>query len=416
MKFNFARFSRLTVAGGEPAPLAALWCCPFRPFFLLTALSALLAMSYWLGVLGGLLPLPDLPGGPVVWHAHELIFGFAGASIAGFLLTAIIEFTGTAPVRPNTVRQLLTLWFGGRLAYLLAGWIGVMPAAIFDLSFLILLTIRLSGPLWRDPNRRHLAFFHALLGLIVVHGGFYVALFRQADAMAWLRLSVGLMMILIVVALSRISMRLVNDVLDAQGGMAAPYLARPPRRNLVIFSIAAYSLAEFLLPGSHASGWLALAAAAGIFNLLNDWHVGRALLQRWVLIPYLVYGCMALGYATIGLGLLSGHNLISAGHHLLLAGALSLSILIVMAVAGRLHSGHGLDQRRWLLISAGLLLSAALMRGSAGLPAFSAAYPLLILLAGVSWLGGWMLYLAYAWKVLAGPRPDGGQGCDEAVK
>ena len=171
--------------------------------------------------------------------------------------------------------------------------------------------------LWQQPSRRHLSFFYALSGLTGAQTGFYVALWRQIDAMPWLLLSIGLMMILIVIALSRISMRLVNDVLEGQGGMTAPYLARPPRRHLATWSIALFSLAEFLLPGHTSTGWLALAAAAALLNLLNDWHVGRALWQRWVMIPYLVYWLMAAGYALIGLGLLTNSNWNSAGHHLL---------------------------------------------------------------------------------------------------
>lgn len=393
----------------------SIWLCPFRPFFLLTAGHALLAMAYWLSALSGLLSLPNLPGGPIVWHAHELTFGFAAASIAGFLLTAIIEFTDAPPVGRNTVQILLTLWFGGRITYLLAGWIGIVPAMLCDLAFLLMLLARTAGPLWRDPSRRHLAFFHALAALIAVHAGFYLALLRQGDALAWLFLAVGLLMILIIVALSRISMRLVNDVLEAQGGIAAPYLARPPRRNLAIFAIGLYSAAEFLLPGHRVGGWLALAAAAGIFNLLNDWHVGRALFQRWVMLPYLVYWCMALGYATIGLGLLAGGNQNSAGHHLLLIGAVGLSILIVMAVAGRMHSGYGLDHRRWLPIASALLLGAALTRVAAGRAAFASAYTPLLHTAATLWMAGWGVYLTYSWRVLCGPRPDGGQGCDEPV-
>ena len=154
-----------------------------------------------------------------------------------------------------------------------------------------------------------------------------------------------------------------------------------------------------------------MAAAASVFNLLNDWHVGRALFQRWVMIPYLVYWCMALGYATIGLGLLSGGHFNSAGHHLLLLGALGLSILIVMAVAGRMHSGYGLDHRRWLPLAAITLLVAAVLRAGANL---SSAYTPLLHSAATLWLLAWGIYLAYSWKVLAGPRPDGLAGCDEA--
>lgn len=395
------------------ASTAGLWLCAFRPFFLITASHSLLAMAWWLGSLAGLLPLPELPGGPTLWHAHELLFGFAGASIAGFLLTAIVEFTGAPAVSRQRVQTLLLLWFGGRLSYLLSGVLGILPAAGFDITFLALLSASLAGPLWQQPSRRHLSFFYALSGLTGAQTGFYVALWRQIDAMPWLLLSIGLMMILIVIALSRISMRLVNDVLEGQGGMTAPYLARPPRRHLATWSIALFSLAEFLLPGHTSTGWLALAAAAALLNLLNDWHVGRALWQRWVMIPYLVYWLMAAGYALIGLGLLTNSNWNSAGHHLLVAGALALAILIVMSVAGRMHSGYGLDHRHWLRWAAASLIGAAMLRAAASIPALMANYGSLLHAAASLWLVAWGLYLAFSWRVLAGPRPDSGAGCDE---
>ncbi len=395
--------------------VASLWICPFRPFFMLTAAHAIIAISLWLAALGGILPMPELPGGPVVAHAHEMIFGFAMASVAGFLLTAVVEFTGCPPIGRPALQRLVALWLAGRLAWGLAGWFGIHPAAVLDLAFIALLIGHAAGPLWRAPQRRHLAFLHTLLALAACQAGFYLSLLRGTDAMAWLRIGSGLLMILIVVALSRISMRLVNDVLEAQGGIAAPYLARPPRRGLAIFAIAAHTAAEFLLPGSTATGWLALAAAAAAFNLLNDWHVGRALFQRWVFVPYLVYWAMALGYAILGAGLLSGHNWSSAGQHLLLVGALGLAIFIVMAVAGRMHSGWGLDPRRWVPAGALLIGGAATARSAASLPAGAEASATLLEIAGGLWIAGWSLYLAWSWKALATPRPDSAKGCDEAA-
>lgn len=405
MNFNFGHFSRLTVA---------VWICPFRPFFLLTAVHGVLAMAIWLGFLSGLLPLPDVAGGPVVWHAHEMLFGFAMASIVGFLLTAVPEFTGQPSITRRRLHVLVALWLAGRLAFTFSGILTAWPAALCDLALLLTLIASVAGPLWRQLDRRHVAFIYNLFALFAVHAGFYAALLGGHDPMLWLRLSIGVLMALIIVALSRISMRLVNDVLEAQGGESAPYMARPPRRNLAIFAIAAYSAGEFLLPGNAAAGWLALAAAAAIANLLNDWHVGRALLQRWALIPYLVYVCMALGYALIGLGRLGGNEMSSAGEHLLVVGSLGLAVLIVMAVAGRMHSGWGLDHRRWLPLGALLLVLAALLRAGAG-GLFAAISVTGLHAAATLWILCWGIYLAYALKPLCGPRPDGGTGCDEAA-
>ena len=95
--------------------------CGFRPFFVLTAGSAVLFMALWLAALAGGLPgLQRLPGGALAWHAHELVFGFGMASIAGFLLTAVPEFTGCAPFTRRTLLSLALLWICARLAFVLA--------------------------------------------------------------------------------------------------------------------------------------------------------------------------------------------------------------------------------------------------------------------------------------------------------
>lgn len=393
---------------------APLWCCPFRPFFLLTGIHALLAMGWWLGVLSGVLPLPNLPGGIVVWHAHELIFGFATASIAGFLLTALTEFAGASALPSAPLRRLVLLWLGGRVSYLLAGWIGHGPAAACDIGFLALLAAHSLLPLWRTPERRHMSFFYTLAAIILVQLGFYVALALKHDPLPWLRLSIGLLMILIIVALSRISMALFNDVLAHQGGISAEYVARPPRRHLAIFAIGLYSLVAFLWPDQRAAGWLACAAAAAVLNMLNDWHVGRALLQRWVFIPYLMYVCMAVGYAVIGTGMLTSEPWQSAGEHVLLAGALGLAILVVMVIAGRIHAGHPLDGRSWLPIAAILLLLAAWARAGVVLPdPFEQIGLSPITAAATLWMLGWALYAGHSWRMLIAPRPDRRQACDE---
>ncbi len=414
---DFRHFSGLT---------AAVWLCPFRPFFLLTAGHALLAMIIWLAVLNGWLPPLPTVDGMVIWHAHELLFGCAVASIAGFLLTAVPEFTGTGTLPAREVRRLVALWLGGRLSFSLSDWVSIWPAAICDSLLLASLLAAIARPIWQQTDRRHLAFVLNLIALLAVNLGFYATLAAGGDALSWLRLAVGVLMILIVVALSRISMRLVNDVLEQQGGIAAPYLARPPRRNLAIFCIALYSGVEFIstldpdvarisVAIRPARGWLALAAAAALANLLNDWHIGRALGQRWVLIPYAVYAVMALGYGLIGLTYLNEPAQFSAGLHLLSVGSLGIAMLIVMAVAGNMHSGWGLDHRNWLPLAASGLVLAAMARAAVNLvPAGSLLNTHGWLIAGVLWLAAWSLYFGSACGRLSGRRPDHLPGCAEA--
>lgn len=402
------------------SPRLAAWpllLCSFRPLFLATVLLAAVGVALWLGFLGFGIPLPGVPGGPLIWHAHEMLLGFGLAAVAGFVLTAVPEFTSTAALGRQVGFGFLLLWLAARLSFWLSGVIGPWPAALFNSAFAIALVVLLTPRLLGDPLRRQYGFFGGLGALALVTVGFHVDAVAGQYPMRWLYAGIGVMMVLIVVAMSRISMRILNDAIqarrDAGHDVDEDYRARPPRRNLAIFCISLFTLAEWLALPAPLNGWLALAAAAAMFNLLNDWHIGRALLERWSLMLYSVYWLMALGYGALGVSLLADGFASSAGRHLLTLGAMGVSILAVLCIAGRTHSGYALDQRRWVPIAACLLVLAALLRASAGLP--GAPVPLLNMLAGLGWLTAFALSMGYLAPIWLKGRPDGGQGCDEPV-
>uniref|UniRef100_UPI00333EE21E NnrS family protein n=1 Tax=Castellaniella defragrans TaxID=75697 RepID=UPI00333EE21E len=402
-----------------------VFMCGFRPFFVLVAASGILLVPVWLLVLTGAVPGWQPAGGIIAWHAHELIYGFGMAAVAGFLLTAIPEFTHSPAIGPGPLRGLTLLWLGGRLAYAAsAGWpdaIGLWPAAICDLALAGALLAQLAPALWRDPQRRHLGFAYALAALILLHIGFYVSVARGGDTIAWLRAAVGIFMILIVMAGSRVSMNVVNARIEAGRPGEPPqgevgYLARPPRRNLAVFCIGAASAVEFLAGPGLVTAWVALAAAAAMLNLLNDWHVGRPLLRRWALMLYGGYWLIGLGYAAMGLSWLGLPITASAGRHLLMAGAMALSTLTIMCIAGRIHAGLWLDRRRWAPAAAIALVLAAVLRAASGAAAASAWTLPLLVLSGLIWSAAFALYLWHAGPTLVGPRSDGQSGCAEPLQ
>ncbi|WP_278378266.1 NnrS family protein [Stutzerimonas kunmingensis] len=402
------------------SPRLANWSlllCSFRPLFLATVLLAVAGIALWLGFLGFGLLLPGVPGGPMVWHAHEMLLGFGLAAVAGFVLTAVPEFTATAAFGRQVGFGFLVLWLAARLSFWLSGVIGPWPAALCNSAFAIALLVLLAPRLLGDPLRRQYGFFGGLGALALVTVGFHVDAVGGRYPMRWLNAGIGVMMVLIVVAMSRISMRILNDAIqarrDAGHDVDDDYRARPPRRNLAIFCISLFTLAEWLVPPAPLNGWLALATAAAMFNLLNDWHIGRALLERWSLMLYSVYWLTALGYGALGVSLLADGFASSAGRHLLTLGAMGVSILAVLCIAGRTHSGYALDQRRWVPIATCLLVLAALLRASAGLP--GAPVPLLNMLAGLGWLTVFGLALCYLAPIWLRPRPDGGTGCEEPM-
>lgn len=391
-----------------------LWLCAFRPFFALAILAGVGLMLAWLLFLNLGWPLPAVPGGPFVWHAHELLLGLALAAVAGFALTAVPEFTDTPAFDARQVRPLVALWLLARLAFWGSGW--WLPALWLSglaQAGLLLGLLRLLWPrLWGDAERRHLSFAWALLALLAGVLGFYVQALRGAHAMPWLHGVLGALMVLIVVAMSRISMRVVNDALERAGsldddGQPRLYLARPPRRNLAMLCIALHTVADMAGAPASTTGWLALAAAAAMLHLMGDWHVGRALLRRWPLMLYGVYGFMAGGYALIGLAGLGTSFSAHAGLHLLTTGALGGAIYVVICIAGLTHSGLEKDGRAWIPLGAGLLPASAVLRATA----YVHAPTLMMALAALAWCTAFALLGWHLLPVFLRPRADGASGC-----
>ena len=126
----------------------------FRPFFLGASVWAAVGIPLWLGAYSEGLVLPTQLA-PLIWHAHEMIFGFAAATVAGFLLTAIPNWTGRMPLQGVPLATLVLLWAAGRLAVLLSAEIGAPAAAVADLSFpavFLMVVAReiLAGKNWRN--------------------------------------------------------------------------------------------------------------------------------------------------------------------------------------------------------------------------------------------------------------------------
>src|SRR5690606_14087469 len=200
-------------------PTPVLLTYAFRPFFLLAAAYAQLAVLAWLAFLFAGLPLP-LGWSPLQWHSHEMLYGFVTAAIAGFLLTAICNWTGASPLSGGRLLGLILLWLAGRIAFWLAGWLPAWLVATVDLLFLPVLTLYVLKVLLAHGNRRNLILVAALsaltLGNVLMHAGF------TSGRMDLLKLgqSLGLDVItlLMVVIAGRITPAFSANWLRAQGG------------------------------------------------------------------------------------------------------------------------------------------------------------------------------------------------------
>jgi uncharacterized protein involved in response to NO len=388
-----------------------VWQCGFRPFFLVTAASAAVLVPAWLAMLAGLLPMPVFPGGPVAWHVHELVMGFGLASVLGFSLTAVPEFTGTPAFRRRLTIGLFSLWLLSRLLVLLLPWTGPWPLAVAQSALCLGLLAAIAPPIWHDPTRRHRELGWGFVALLLAAAAVSLDLALGGRLLGTpidgLRLVLHLMLLLIVLTLARISMRVVNRHL-AEAGAEPDYLARPPRRQIAALLMLLHALAVLVgLQG--AAGWLALGAGLACLGLLSDWPHTRVLLRRWVALLYALPWLLGAGYLLDGAARLGAPLPPSAGEHLLAVGALGLAVFAVLCIAGRTHAGLGLDERRWLPFAAGLLVGAAILRTLAGL----AGFPTLPLwwVAGLLWTAAFGLWLLRIGPDLARRRNDGGWGC-----
>jgi len=155
-----------------PQPGIAFLSAGFRPFFLLSALWSALAITLWLIFFAGEGALPSvLP--PLVWHVHEMVFAFGAATVAGFLLTAIPDWTGRQPLQGGPLVSLALLWVAGRAGVFMSAWIGAVAAALLDLAFPVAFLGLVAREIAAGRNWRNLPIVAALalllLGNLLVH-------------------------------------------------------------------------------------------------------------------------------------------------------------------------------------------------------------------------------------------------------
>jgi uncharacterized protein involved in response to NO len=391
-----------------------VWQCGLRPFFLAGTVLALGVMGWWALVLLAGAPLPPSSQtlGVAAWHGHALLLGLGLAATAGFLLTAVPEFTGTPEFSPRVVRPLTALWAAGGAASCLPGAPAQALAGLAWAGLLVAL-LALAGPrLWHGAGGRHRSFVAGLALLLLAVLATQWDVLRGAGAGRGLRAVLAAYLALVVVALGRISMRIVNDAIDAarRAGRAdaeTAYLSRPPKRQLAVACILLHGTVQWGWPQHAALPWLALASAAALAHGLGDWHIGRALLQRWALALYAVPLAMALGYAALGLGPLLGQPALAhGGWHGLAIGGFGLPILLVLAIAGRAHVGLPPCPGAGFVLAVLALLGAALARAAwAGGWSLGLGVSMLLWLAAWGWVA-WRLAPAW-WR----ERPDGARGC-----
>lgn len=358
----------------------------FRPFFLGAAVWAALAMGLWLAMLAGRITLPSAFE-PFAWHAHEFLYGYLGAVIAGFLFTAVPNWTGRLPIVGWRLGALTLVWVAGRLAVTLgAGWPAGLVAAA-DLAFPLIFALAIGREIVVGRNWRNLVVLAMLavfaLGNALFH---WEAAQGQSAAQGFgLRLGLGAGVMMIAVIGGRIVPSFTRNWLVKQ---APGQLPVPPMRAFDKVTLGGLLLALLLwlvLPDHRLTG-VALAVV-GVLHLLrlSRWAGQRTLAEPLVAVLHLGYALLPLGALAMAVEILLPEAFgMAAAQHLWMAGAIGLMTLAVMTRATLGHTGQALTARRGTVLIYGALVASVLFRLAAGL--WSGLSTPLLTLASLSWI------------------------------
>lgn len=380
----------------------AVFALGFRPFFLLAGLAAALLLPVWgIGFASGHLVSPYYGG--FAWHAHEMLFGFAVAVIAGFLLTAVRNWTGIDTLRGTPLAALAALWLAGRVLPFVPG-LPPLLLAVVDLAFLPALMLALAVPLLRSGQRHNLALLLVLAGLWAANLAMHLSALGTGAAALW---PANAAVLLIVVLMAVI------------GGRVLPFFTERAvpgartRRHPVLEGSALISLVGLLAlavfwPQPGATAALALLAAALHGLRLAGWFDARVrhIPILWVL--HLGYAWIVVGLALYGLAAL-GLLAPSLAVHAFTAGAIGVLTLGMMARVALGHTGRPMQAAPATVWAFVLINLAAFAR--VALPLFApGGYAAWIATSSLLWTAAFALFLWVYVPILLRPRVDGQPG------
>jgi uncharacterized protein involved in response to NO len=377
----------------------------FRPFFFGGPAWALIALTLWLLTLAGTFELPSAFE-PLAWHRHEMLFGFVGAVVAGFLLTAIPNWTGRLPIAGMPLAALFGLWVTARIAVLFSATLGLAFAALLDVGFYILLAGLAAREVLASNNRNV-----PIVGLVLLFGLANTLDYAEAaglidDAGLASRAGIALVVLMISLIGGRIVPSFTRNWLAKQG-VKQGLPGQPSRYDVVtIIATAAALLGWTAFPFSWGTGGLLIIAAALQAARLARWKGYRTLSDALVLILHVGYAWVPVGLALLGASILGAAFPSSAAVHALTAGAMATMILAVMTRATLGHTGRDLKAGPATAILYLFITIGAVLRVIA--PIGLVPYKFGMEFAAVAWAGAFFIFLVAYGPMLFRARPDGG--------
>ncbi|WP_447932998.1 NnrS family protein [Sphingopyxis fribergensis] len=376
----------------------------FRPFFFSAACWALVVIALWIGALTGRLELPTYMD-PLAWHRHEMLFGFLGSAIAGFLLTAIPNWTGRLPIAGARLALLFALWLTARLALLFSAYTGTIPAVVLDVGFPAALAFVAAREVLAAKNRNFPIVIAVSLFAIANGLDHAEALgFDLAPGLGW-RAGLGLVLMLVSLIGGRIIPSFTRNWLTKQG-VEKGLPGQPGRFDMATLAVSGAALAAWAaVPDAKFAGALLVVAGALQAIRLARWSGLKTMRDPLVFILHISYAWLPLGLLLLGASAFVWCIPTSSALHALSAGAMASMTLAVMTRATLGHTGRPLVADRGTQFIYLLVTLGAILRFAAPILPFD--YMLSITVAGAMWGGAFLLYASVYGPKLLGSRPDG---------
>jgi uncharacterized protein involved in response to NO len=382
-------------------PVFALWNLGFRPFYLLAGLFATLSVPVWMAQYAGWLGGYVVIEGPL-WHAHEMLFGYAFAVIVGFLFTAGRNWANQPTPTGATLAAIAALWVAARVLVLTPY---ALAAAAADTAFALAAAAAIAVPFVRSGNRRNYFFVALLLGMGLANLAFHLGMAGLLDLPVQRGLQVGLDLVLFIMVV--MGGRVIP--MFTMNGVPGVFCARLPWiERLAPGSVLALLAADVAGAPDPVIGAIAAVAAAAHGARLGLWRPWLTLKKPIVWILHFAYAWIVLALA---LRALASCDLVPAGlaTHALTVGAIGGLTLGMMTRTSLGHTGRPLQAGSAEMFCYVAIQLAALTRVFVPLtvPSF---YLHAVIVSGLLWSLAFGVFTIRYWTILSRPRPDGRPG------
>jgi len=380
----------------------------FRPFFLLAGGYAAIVIPGWMALFSGHAALPGaLPA--MYWHAHEMLFGFVAAAIAGFLLTAVPSWTGARGFAGVPLALAVIAWLAGRVAMASVASLPFWVVAAAELALLPVLAGLLAPPLLRARNR-NLAMLAVIAVLWLIDSAFLVGLSRGDTLLMGRALTLAIDVVLVLVAIvgGRIVPAFTANALRRRGE-TVEVRSRPWVEGIAIGATIANAIADLLSPGALWIAAIAAIAAAAHAVRLAGWRSFKARGESILWVLHLGYAWMPAGLALKAIFLSSHAEWAAKWQHALTVGVFGTMILAVMTRVALGHTGRPLAVSP-ATTAAYLLLTACVVVRVFGGVVLPDHYLATMFTAAALWSAAFALFLVVYAPILASPRVDGKPG------